>query len=556
MNKVHLKETIGIHKLKLFITALGTIIGYSLVRWRAGDTSFDQYDSAIFSQLMSLRHFFSWDSGLLATSQYVISHIANLTNDPTLMDFSYEKYTLNEFTKHAYLSLIWLKPLIFFFAPKTLIAVISTAYLVVPLVLLVLATKKSEVNSSKHKLNIRKVAIIVTTALPILLFPGYYAAPTGQFYPDRLFLILFPLFLYVIEMYNQNRAHKWHIWLLGIFCISISERASLFVGIMATIICVQNLRAGMRWGTFFKSPLIYLGLVGIMWTGVYTQYISNNRDNSRYTSDLLNFWQQSEIFLSVGSLKLILACSPLLFALRKNYDLLALSLISLIPNLLGTIGGAEKTGWYNHYLTYLSAVLIGSYLVCLSRFHDDQVKKRNALRSRGGFNGQEFSIVMSILVFLCFNPFNSQQIIEPPRPQNLGVYTYYPRWYLESPLRNFQKIQNLEIAALLKNIPKDSLVVVSESSSGFLLNENQKLIYFPANLQSNDFLFIQTSIENKKYILPDVLSYQGLSQVERLNKLVSAIINSRCYTFLGSTTANQYSLFKRNKNISLEECVQ
>ena len=115
MKKVQLKETIGIHKLKLFITALGTMIGYSLVRWRAGDTSFDQYDSAIFSQLMSLRDLFSWDSGLLATSQYVISHIANLTNDPTLMDFSYEKYALNEFTKHAYLSLIWLKPLIFFF---------------------------------------------------------------------------------------------------------------------------------------------------------------------------------------------------------------------------------------------------------------------------------------------------------------------------------------------------------------------------------------------------------------------------------------------------------
>lgn len=556
MKRIQLKEIFTIHKFKLVITALVTSIGYSLVRWRTVDTSFDQFDSAIFSQLMSLRNLFSWDSGLLATSQYVISHIANLTNGPNLMDFSYEKYELNEFTKHAYLSLIWLKPLIFFFEPKTLIGIISTAYLVVPLALLVLATKKIEDNSSKNELSIHRLLITLVIALPILLFPGYYASPTGQFYPDRLFLIFFPLLLYVIEMHNQNRAHYWHIWLLGIFCISISERASLFVGIAATIICVRYLRAGMRWGEFFKSPFIYLGTVGILWTGIYTQFISNNRDNSRYTSDLLNFWKQSEIFLSIGSLKLVLACSPLLFALRKNYDLLALSLISLIPNLLGTIGGAEKTGWYNHYLTYLSAVLIGSYLVCISRVHDDQIKKSNTFRLRNEFYGQKASIVMSILVFLCVNPFNSQKIIEPPRPQNLGIYTYVPRWYVDSSFRNFQKIQNKEVALLLENIPANSRVVVSEGSSGFLINKNLKLIYFPANLQSNDFIFIETSIKNEKFILPDVLSYQGSSQVKKLNKLVSKIINSSCYTFLGSTTANQYSIFKRNKNISLGECVQ
>jgi hypothetical protein len=551
-----LKKVIAIHKPKLFLGSLVTLTSYLLVKWRTNDPSFDQFDSAIFSRLMSHRNLLSWDSGLLATSQYVISYIANLVNEPTLVDFSYEKYTLNEFTKHAYLSLIWLKPLTLFFAPKSLIAVFSAAYLIVPLFLAFLITKKEENNTSNHKFFIRRLTITFIVALPILLFPGYYAAPTGQFYPDRLFLILFPIFLYLIELRDQNRAHNWHIWLLGFLCITISERASLFVGIIATINCVRYLRAGTNKREFLKTPFIYLGVGGIFWTGIYTQLISNNRDNARYTTDLLNFWKQPEIFLSKDSLRLILVSMPLLFALRKNSDLLALSLISLVPNLLGTVGGAEKTGWYNHYLTYVSGVLIGSYLVCISRNIDYLIKKRNTLLDRRVFHGQKVSIIFSILVFLFINPFNSQRIIEPPKAQNLGVYTYLPRWYFEGSFRTFQESQNNEIASLLKRIPPNSRVVVTESSSVFFINGNQNLVYFPANLNTNDFLFIQTRIENQKFNLPDVLSYQGAIQVKNLNKLVGEIVNSSCYSFLGSTSVNQYSLFKRNKEFTLEECVQ
>jgi hypothetical protein len=199
-----------------------------------------------------------------------------------------------------------------------------------------------------NKVNIIFTILFIISILFYLPFIGHIF---GQFYFDRFF-VFFELLLLVLlykKLENDYKLDKCII-LVFLFTMSISERPALFASL--TIIYFIMI----YWKTIsFKKDLylIALPIIGFIYVYLYMKFILDSPYYSKITVDsIVATFNQSFDFSSLIGQKtqiFLLILLPMLIISAMNYKFFILSLLTILPNLIVSIGGAEKVGFTTHY---------------------------------------------------------------------------------------------------------------------------------------------------------------------------------------------------------------
>ena len=209
--------------------------------------------------------------------------------------------------------------------------------------------------------------IVGSTIFGLLLAfsPNWIGGIQGQFYPDRIFVLAG--FLLCGLAYQTSSL--WRLIIVAIIVGLINERAALIGGLVLVAMPLYSRSNGYRrklgWygvGTgLFLLAYAYIQKNYILTNMYYGGYLPHSLDELLLRLHMDGFVQNIGL-LFLGNI--LLVCLSL-----AAPRLAVLSLIVMLPNIVGNVGGAEKTNWFTHYHSYYFPVLAFSAAVGFSNIY-------------------------------------------------------------------------------------------------------------------------------------------------------------------------------------------
>lgn len=192
------------------------------------------------------------------------------------------------------------------------------------------------------------------SALCVACHPVVLGGLHGQFYPDRLYVLAGLLLLHLVWI----QASWWSVLLAAILVASINERAALIGGL--SLIVLPWCNGGHHEGLRRKAGMAVLGAVLLAYSSLIGRLWLSNMYYGTY---LPQTWAKAtERILDpvyLHNLGLFMAANLVMLAMAwPNRRLLAFALLMIGPNMVGSVGGAEKVGWVSHYHSYYFPALV------------------------------------------------------------------------------------------------------------------------------------------------------------------------------------------------------
>ena len=248
---------------------------------------------------------------------------------------------LNQFRKHTYLILYPLSLFTKVIPAKYLIPLLKVCSFLV-LIFLIYALARS-------------YNIDVITSVMVSLFVSIHPAWSwglfyGEMYVDRLFL---PLGLLFIMLLNKKDIPIKSLIFVVFLCALISERVGAICGIAILGQLVFNWK---NINSTQRKQLISIAVVAIIITIALLKLYIRNSDYSSFSSSfsISGFMSLLENFPGFAiKLWVFIFLNIIIYGIfgcfNWKYSLITLGV--MLPNVMGNIGGAEKTGWSTHYHT-------------------------------------------------------------------------------------------------------------------------------------------------------------------------------------------------------------
>lgn len=362
----------------------------------------------------------------------------------------------------------------------------------------------------------------------------------GQLYFDRLFLgtqTLLILTSFTLLMNpNSHRAISGLMWLSAIAGCLISERTSLMVGCYFTGLII------IYWRPLVKNrvQLFQFGMLAVIpliWVLSYTN-LYHDSPYAATTSltvifhNITNFLDPSSKYFT-DSITLFLTVLPFCFLAMFNLRFGLICILTVIPNFLISVGGAEKIAFTTHYHMMYVPFLIAGAAIGLSSI--------NKWIKRDGRSKSKKSIVVMVLLFVgAWNLFLSNkswsggQVFEAANPfATVSTQT-----------------KNLdEIAVTLKDLDAAGALNISAHSSAMpaLVNlENTVFFAFPVGIYDVDYLLVQYIAKGSDYRL--VIDNYQPNALEGKTQFIEKIIE-KDFDLLQTQSSKpkhyQYRLYQR-----------
>ena len=359
------------------------------------------------------------------------------------------------------------------------------------------------------------VAAAAFFCLLVVSHPAWSEGLRGQFYPDRLFILFGLLLMLTATSRTPRRAL---LAVSALLCLSIDERAAITAGLFLVAYtclywtinrCDRVLRAA-------------LGIGLIAYGGIAVKYfLPNNIYDGSFLptswADLIGrfsmawFSHDAVIFLIVNASLLLVA----LFDVRAA----VIAFLLMVPNIIGTLGGAEKVGWSTHYQDeYLPALLWAAMLGYVKAYRTwPQTRYRAAL-----FGG----VALIIVALALMNP--SDATFSRANVDNIFV-SWYPR---ES--RAFNTPEARAATAwtqqLAQAVPEHSVVTTVEPAMPFLYHD-RTLQLFPIDLDHADYAVMVTTKTGSHVAYSGITDFWGPEDTAAATEVVLTRMRRDGYDF-------------------------
>jgi hypothetical protein len=232
---------------------------------------------------------------------------------------------------------------------------------------------------------------LVTAALCALVVwhPAWTQAFQWEFYPDRLFVLLgFALMLAA----SSERTAPFVVLLLAVLCAAINERTAAIGGLFLMTRALFFWRAGGSRRVFdvaTGAAMIVYALAIMHWYLDKTSIISQSYDAFFPSTSAKLVAFLSDPAVQGGIALFLLASAALLFPALVEWRGAAIALLIMLPNIFGSYGGVEKTGWYSHYHDlYLPALVWAALTGLVAADH----------RLRGSPAARAIPLLLTVLV--------------------------------------------------------------------------------------------------------------------------------------------------------------
>ena len=238
--------------------------------------------------------------------------------------------------------------------------------------------------------------LTVVFCVAIFVFKPWAESVLGQLYFDRLFILPGTALILLTHLRLTEKAGSLlAIVALAFVCVLISERPAMMVGVF--LIGYPILRKGLR---VFRSrdclALMGTGLACLAYVFIYTKFVQESPYLVSWTSmaGMISALQSALIpggGLFPATMKLFAVLAPFILLAVFDWRMCLIAVGSVVPNLLVSIGGAEKYVFLTHYhMPYLPFVLAGAAmglvrLWSMVRPKSDQGVGRDYSGIRAGF---------------------------------------------------------------------------------------------------------------------------------------------------------------------------
>jgi hypothetical protein len=524
-----------------------SLIFISIVTFRYYYLAGDAADSALFENIAILGSPPGYESEFLKSIQVIIRKFVSTPTEVSILNFPTD-IGLDGLLigAHAYL----IMPLISVFSKilgyKFIVAFVAASITIMPFAFALGIIARS---AEKFDFKTHASVIAIIGTYPAILWSGL-----GQFYPDRLFVIFFPVFLMLINTlkHSDKKRDITFFLILAMLSMSVTERSSLYVFLACAIFAVTSGK--------HRNVLIITGIISLVWSITYYKYISTDKYPNSFFDQAKSIDGLKMLIFTIPTLKLVLFHIPGFILLAKMRDLQVLLLLAMAPNLLGNIGGAEKIGWVTHYMSYLSATYIGVILVWLQRKLelDKSIEKSSKHKSKVRLSKpvmDRTTIVAITLATTCFiwvEPNSAGSTFSTNYQDQTGIFGKTLQWIEQGSSK--KEFASYKATSKLLNaaIPANAKIGVSEGSAKYLSSKQPNIYMFPAGIEKLDYVVLISVINlEKSYVQNSIANYSNPEVGVRITDEAQAMLLGPCFKDVSPAGIYPIFMFKREWNSQL-----
>lgn len=346
--------------------------------------------------------------------------------------------------------------------------------------------------SAKALFKVHRNAVLVGAVLLVVVSsPVLSIGASAQLQPEKLFFLpIVAFFLFAEKYLNSIKVPPLSVGLVYFFGSLISERSAftLFWVTFAYFV----LRKPKLFLRPFTNPFLFGAVLSLSWWLIWTLAIENSffYDNVDLAS-ILNGLQRSFTTDIKTTGKMIVVLLPLILLSALRWQGLLVGLLSVIPNLAVSVGGAEKTGYATHYHAIYIGVLFGTAIIGSLRLLS---KIENTTESRKGWNrsvlvgGLTSAFVLLNLVYSTESVYNLKNTTTNLSQIRRG-FGFYSQSEFDTALEK-RKLALVEVAG----IPIGSKISAPEWVMPALIDQGHQMIsYYPLGVADADVVFAESS---------------------------------------------------------------
>lgn len=442
---------------------------------------------------------------------------------------------MNQFKRHTYLILYALAPLLWIMDPSTALP----SAMVGSFMILLLAMY----------LLLRERGVAIWGALlfvgALTLFPVWSFGVQGQIYADRLFIGFAAICLYLLS--REEPPVGWII-LTAALAASVIERGAVILG--GALIAYAVIYAPSQPRKKTKLVLVLGGGIFLIAFMILKFYLESPYYQGFVSGLFLGFPHLLQNPDFVAKLKIFLVFNLGLFGCMAIFAPrpFFLALLALLPNIMGTMGGAEKTGWLSHYHSIYLPFIVWAAAMGFANLW--QMAQRWTLRVP--LAGAVLSIGCIAMITNpgdnLSDPFFSTKYAKknvwPVTADMLGDYLDPKKdpqaTQIGHTLRRYHELREA--------IPAGASVTTLENAMPSLILDHE-VHYYPIAIESADYaLIVATPLEGGGFNYGGEISYRDAEQKRILNECLNRRLKAAGYNV---DTPNKmlggYYLLTRNK---------
>jgi len=417
------------------------------------------------------------------------------------LDFEIPNYSETNFFKfHAYYILYLLSPFVWIFPANQVICFFIALSFSAMIVLLYSFLRSKNVNWLGS----------VLFCLLVVSHPVWNYGLQGQIYPDRLFLGLGVGLMWLLE--RETSKFRW-LLLVGFLSSLIVEKISVMVGLVI-----------VGYSFFYKKDIRYwiLGIVIFLFgIGIIELFLNNSYYSSFMTiSGVVSFPSLilSNQIIRDNLIIFLLVNLPLIFFGLFKPKLLLISLGVMLPNIVGSIGGAEKTGWLTHYHSIYFPILVWA----AANGYTYLATKKKVL-------------LTVIVILMIFGGYNVEGIKKSSLVlgKNLFLYTINKKGQYLFPENKLAMI-----------VPEGSTVSLPEVFF-VSLYRNRKLYYYPMGIDKVDYVVLNSNRRG-------FVSYFSEENASKADSILLERMSENGFDIDNPQPAGNALVFKRNQSFKIK----
>jgi hypothetical protein len=348
---------------------------------------------------------------------------------------------------------------------------------------------------------------------------------SGQLQPERLLVLPIVLIFTQMERFlNSERTQNSLVIAAYVFGILISERSAITLFWLTFAYLIM--RSPKTFLRPFHNIFLILGAASFCWWIIWTTQFENSIYYNRVSlKSMISGLQFSFTHDASNTIKMLLVLFPLIALSIFRWQGLMLGLISLIPNLAVSVGGAEKTSLITHYHSVYFAVFFGTATLGAIELS----KKFNGFNHKLHASKYVLTAALSLLVAYNFSYSESGNINPKLIEVNIkrAMSAYGLNLYSRFGDLNSSRI---EMIHYVEDIPVGSSISSPEWTMPALIDQGHLSIsYYPLGVANADVIFAEIDGDGQISYLPWLMDHDTASAV---GMCVLTAINERNLSYV------------------------
>ncbi|QTH42325.1 DUF2079 domain-containing protein [Cohnella sp. LGH] len=501
------------------VTLIFLLLAISLTSIRFFNWLPDQGDSAfLFDLTENIAYTGKPESGVaggivnyLFDKHYTIMPIEQFITDSLQMP---EEYKMNFFKYHTYLFLYVVAPLAWLIPVDILLKALTVGCFVgIPYLLYMFMRRRG--------VSIGAAALF---CVPLVSHPAWSQALQGQLYVDRFFMFFGLLFAI---LFTSAKPNKYYILFSALLAMTFTERTGLIAGLFAVgfvtlywkkIDTLKYYRLTIGLGMIIGSALL---------KKLFTSYEAYNNFLPQSYQEVVSRLQNPE-FMEMAWIFLLFNVVLMGFFMFFNWRVALLAFGTMLPNIIGNIGGAEKVGWMSHYHSnyypFLAFAAATGFVVLNARLREAGARKL--------WVGSAIPVAITVCMGL-INPYEFKSV-----NISLQNVAYNPFYKHAKDLRLFYaddygKVIKDSKKQIQAAVPEGSVVTVPEGAMANLY-KNRQVNFFPVGIEQADYAVMTILGKDETtgaYIYGGTASYLGPEATGKINAAIVERMKLSGYDF-------------------------